>query len=983
MPGPVGCRLSAESAQTCADSTCCGRPDPVTETRIPVLGEGTAEVCVVRRNRTARRRVYRNVQTYRRLVPTPTRVSARLAALAAAVLLTGLLPNTPAAEAASDPDPRTPRPSASAPGAGEATNAAGSWDVAALGSGRYEVSWTSPDAFPMTSDRPTIGGPGLTFGPPTIGDDGRTVSAVVTSTESPDPADLDVVLSGDRLDERGFDPAASTGETLSPAQAKDPLAAPDPGEPGPFTTITSDYTLDPVKVSGMREPIEMVGHIVEPTAEALTGPRPLVLFLHGRHEVCYDPTDSGGYADSWPCPAPFAEIPSQLGYDYVQRVLASQGYTTVSVRVNGINAQDYRLDDGGADARAQIIEAHLDHWVGLAAEHQVDLDQVVLVGHSRGGEGVDRASIEIALSAPYRIAGQVLLAPTDFASHTAPYVPTVTVLPYCDGDVSDIQGQKFTDTGRDLATDDTSLKSSVLVMGANHNFFNTEWTPGIAAAPASDDWYGDRDAPCGKRDPDRLKAAEQRDVGTAYIAGAVKLFTGDDAYLPLFDGSHVSVPSIGDADVRSHAIGGGRDERRPGSEATPTAPQNGAKTQLCTGSASFETGSFAICGRGISSQITPHWTFAGDGTPTRQFFEMSWTNRGAAGGLRFDNPLDLSTDRLELRTIVDSRFGDVRLKVRLTDGNGDSAVVIPVGGPQLDALLTAPYLTKLWAQALLVDATGATGVDLTDIRSVELLSSSQRGRVWVADLAAAPSALAPVPAVRLPQVNLGELVIDEGDSSGRKVARVPFEIVGTVTRPARIVVLTAGQQIGGVRRFAVDIAPGQTSGSIPIEHSGNKVDSYDSTTQIAVWPTRGIATDDYLGSLVVRDDDPDPVITIKPLKRTVREGESIVWRVSMSARADYDIFPSALVVAGPGDDLHGTDVPLKWLAKHGDATHPQRALYKLYANVYDVISAGKTSVDLIVPTIDDHRQEGTETLTVKFYVNNTRVKQTITVLDAQ
>ena len=104
----------------------------------------------------------------------------------------------------------------------------------------------------------------------------------------------------------------------------------------------------------------------------------------------------------------------------------------------------------------------------------------MLVGHSRGGEGVNRASIQIPLDAPYRVVGQVLLAPTDFGTQTAPYVPTVTVLPYCDGDVFDLQGQRFTDSARDLADDDTSLKSSVMVLGANHNFFNTEWTPGIA-----------------------------------------------------------------------------------------------------------------------------------------------------------------------------------------------------------------------------------------------------------------------------------------------------------------------------------------------------------------------------------------------------------------------------------------------------------------------------------------------------------------------
>ena len=113
--------------------------------------------------------------------------------------------------------------------------------------------------------------------------------------------------------------------------------------------------------------------------------------------------------------------------------MASQGYETVSLRMNGINAQDYQVPDGGAAARATIIQSHLTYWTTIAADHQVDLQQVVLVGHSRGGEGADRASIQIPLTAPYRVVGQVLIAPTDFAAQTAPYIPTVTLLPYCDG----------------------------------------------------------------------------------------------------------------------------------------------------------------------------------------------------------------------------------------------------------------------------------------------------------------------------------------------------------------------------------------------------------------------------------------------------------------------------------------------------------------------------------------------------------------------
>ena len=293
-------------------------------------------------------------------------------------------------------------------------------------------------------------------------------------------------------------------------------------------------------------------------------------------------------------------------------MLASQGYATVSVRVNGINAQDDGVADAGADARATIVEAHLDHWVDLAAGHQVDLSRVVLVGHSRGGEGVDRASIQIPLSAPYRIVGQVLIAPTDFASQTAPYVPTVTLLPFCDGDVSDLQGQKFTDFSRDLAADDTSLKSTVLVMGANHNFFNTEWTPGIAAGAGQRRLVRRRQRPRAAA-PTRSgsRQTQQQAVGTVYVAGAVHLFaSGDQEVLPLFDGSRATVASLGAAQTLSHAIGGGRDVRVPGA-GTSRSLTGGAETRFCRGAVD-PTRSV----RAPTASATPTWRRTGP-SPTR------------------------------------------------------------------------------------------------------------------------------------------------------------------------------------------------------------------------------------------------------------------------------------------------------------------------------------------------------------------------------
>ena len=65
-------------------------------------------------------------------------------------------------------------------------------------------------------------------------------------------------------------------------------------------------------------------------------------------------------------------------------------------------------------------------------------------------------------------------------------VPSVTLLPGCDGDVADLQGEDFVDGTRGVSRG-TALHSAVYVVGANHNYFNSEWTPGEAEAPAEDD----------------------------------------------------------------------------------------------------------------------------------------------------------------------------------------------------------------------------------------------------------------------------------------------------------------------------------------------------------------------------------------------------------------------------------------------------------------------------------------------------------------
>ena len=336
---------------------------------------------------------------------------------------------------------------------------------------------------------------------------------------------------------------------------------------------------------------------------------------------------------------------------------------------------------------------------------------MVLVGHSRGGEGVNRASLDLPTDEGYHVTGQVLIGPTDFGFQAAPATPTVTILPYCDGDVSDLQGQNFTDDGRDVTADptgDLAFHSSVLVMGADHNFFNTEWTPGSRPRRPSTTGAAPGPAPAAPRPRAGSAPRQQRKVGRAYIAGAVHLFAdGDDSVLPMFDGSPVAVPSAGDADVRSHAIGGGLVTVRPGLDGSASADATAA-VRLCDGVSDTER-RLRPCQKRLGSVRAPHWpSDFFTGVSHRQFLEVGWTSAGASGGLDLDQPWDLSADsRLDLRTIVDPRTGPVHLAVSLTDADGHSAVLTPVGDGNLAPLPGGSYsLAKRWGQDLRVSLAG-------------------------------------------------------------------------------------------------------------------------------------------------------------------------------------------------------------------------------------------------------------------------------------
>ena len=165
----------------------------------------------------------------------------------------------------------------------------GHWQVHALGSGAYRVTWVSPTALPLTDARPVIylGNHAIT----SVSLTKNTVSAIVHSASAPQSAQLGVRLSGRLLDQR-TSPTVQAPAMPATKPLTRILKAHDPGQKGPHKIVTSEYTLPATKVVDISQKVEMVGHVVRPKD---TDPSdPLVLFLHGRHSACYTPTQKTG-----------------------------------------------------------------------------------------------------------------------------------------------------------------------------------------------------------------------------------------------------------------------------------------------------------------------------------------------------------------------------------------------------------------------------------------------------------------------------------------------------------------------------------------------------------------------------------------------------------------------------------------------------------------------------------------------------------------
>lgn len=216
------------------------------------------------------------------------------------------------------------------------------------------------------------------------------------------------------------------------------------------------------------------------------GPFPLVLMVHGNHTM-------SDFSDS--------------GYHYLGSLLASQGFITVSVDENFLNTNffDRWSSFDEVPARGWLLLKHLALWKEWSLQHQspffnkVDMENIGLIGHSRGGEAIVTAEAfnqlpyfpddgTIAFDFHFSIKALAAIAPKD-----GQYLPTGVATPLKninyfvmhgshDGDVRSFEGTK---TYSRIAFNDDNywFKAALYIVGANHGQFNEVWDRADADLP--------------------------------------------------------------------------------------------------------------------------------------------------------------------------------------------------------------------------------------------------------------------------------------------------------------------------------------------------------------------------------------------------------------------------------------------------------------------------------------------------------------------
>lgn len=763
--------------------------------------------------------------------------------------------------------------SPSSPASADTHSPDGSWSVTPVGGG-YRITLTLDHRLPSRDAAPELAVNGRSLGAATQSREGGTLTLVTTDPVAAHPSSV-------RLAWNGIVPGTTT-TTKAASVADVPAGTPITSAPaanGSYDVTRADYDFGDTALT-----LSGIGGLASEERAAVwvpvgaAGKRPVVVFLHGKEDACQNPTTGEFDSANWPCPTGFTPIPSYLGYNSSAEILASRGYVVVSISADAIGVWDQTIaDDRGGLARGQLVMAHLDLLAKANAgtatgmspllKGKLDLSTVGLMGHSRGGDGVVRAALlNAARTTPYGIKGVLAIAPIDRTRPALPDVPLAVILPYCDGDVSNQEGQHFYEDTRYTSTTDTALKSSLLVMGADHNYFNTVWTDLYG-----DDWdaYVDpADPVCGTTPAGniRLTADQQQETGLAYTAAFFRMTLGKEtAFLPMFQASTGSAVQVGAATVLQAT-------QSPAAQRLDVAPLQAAASNVAFSGKAVGQYCASIAGKSPQSGLPScsDSTFTSrfpaftpvthtSNVPASPMLHLTWANGGQLTATLPTGRYNISGyGALTLRAAPDAANTATDLTLTVVDGSGStqSTTVSALSG----ALSPLPsgnqdLLPKTWLRTVRWPVSAMTSVNTADIRQIRITTPSTAGGVLLSDLAFTTPTVGTGAPTTLPQLAVTGTTANENAGTATvtvalsKASTVPVTVHLQAMAGASTQITAAAQQ--------VTIPAGATSATatIPVVDDTVVEASADTRYEVVIgYPTNAV-TGSNTAHITIHDNE--------------------------------------------------------------------------------------------------------------------------------
>ncbi len=248
--------------------------------------------------------------------------------------------------------------------------------------------------------------------------------------------------------------------------------------------------------------------------------------------------------------------------------------------------------------------------------------------------------------------------------------------------------------------------------------------------------------------------------------------------------------------------------------------------------------------------------------------------------------------------------------------------------------------------------------------ALELVPESASGDAWLIDAYGWDNGLVPVVPARLGRVDAALTTVDEGDSA-TQTHNVAVTATGNGTRTVRLFYNDAANQPA---TKLVTLKPGEHRTDVPISFTGNTRWSADTRYSVMVQAIDNAVVGAAFGGLLVRNDDPEPSLTVTPVADSVSEGGTLTWKLTISEPADASFVLVGLPLAPAGaGELSTTDVDADWLMQNsGEEALPSRPLSSTGLQLWAFIEPGQTSVDVTVPTLADSEAEGAEQVRFNF-----------------